>query len=54
MQVATTAAAGRFLIAMLFIMSGLSKIAAPTAIIGYIAAAGLPFPAVGYVIAPRR
>jgi putative oxidoreductase len=51
MQNATTAAAGRFLIAMLFIMSGLSKIATPAAIIGYMASAGLPFPAVGYVIA---
>jgi len=51
MQDATTAAAGRFLMATLFIMSGLSKIAAPTAVIGTIAAAGLPFPALSYVIA---
>jgi len=51
MQDATTAAAGRFLLAILFIMSGLSKIATPGAIIGYIASAGLPFPIIGYVIA---
>jgi len=51
MQDATTAAAGRFLRAILFIMSGLSKIATPAAIIGYIASAGLPFPTLGYVVA---
>lgn len=51
MQDATTAAAGRFLLAILFIMSGLSKIATPAAIIGYIASAGLPFPTLGYVVA---
>jgi putative oxidoreductase len=51
MQDATTAAAGRFLMAILFIMSGLSKTAAPTAVIGTIAAAGLPFPTFSYVIA---
>jgi putative oxidoreductase len=45
------AAAGRFLLAILFIMSGLSKIATPAAIIGYIASAGLPFPTLGYVVA---
>ena len=50
MQDATTAAVGRFLIAILFIMSGLSKIATPAAIIGYIDSAGLPFPTLGYAI----
>lgn len=51
MQDATTAAVGRFLLAILFIMSGLSKIATPGAIIGYIASAGLPLPTAGYVVA---
>ena len=50
MQEASTAAVGRFLIAILFIMSGLSKITTPAAIIGYIDSAGLPFPTLGYVI----
>lgn len=37
------AAAGRVLIAAIFILSGVGKIAAPAATIGYIASAGLPF-----------
>lgn len=37
------AAAGRVLIAAIFILSGIGKIAAPAATIGYIASAGLPF-----------
>ncbi|GEN99832.1 LysR family transcriptional regulator [Novosphingobium sediminis] len=37
------AAAGRVLIAAIFILSGLGKIAAPDATIDYIASAGLPF-----------
>lgn len=37
------AAAGRVLIAAIFILSGLNKIANPDATIGYIASAGLPF-----------
>jgi putative oxidoreductase len=48
---ATIAAAGRLLLAILFLLSGLSKLAAPAATIGYIASAGLPFPFLGYVIA---
>jgi len=45
------AASGRLLIAALFILSGIGKIAAPTAIEGYIASAGLPAPLLGYLIA---
>jgi putative oxidoreductase len=41
-------AAGRLLIAALFLISGLSKIAAPAATLGYIASAGLPFPLLAY------
>ena len=37
------AVAGRVLIAAIFILSGLNKIANPDATIGYIASAGLPF-----------
>ena len=35
---------GRVLIAAIFILSGLSKLAAPTATMAYIASVGLPFP----------
>ncbi|MPZ57904.1 MAG: DoxX family membrane protein [Rhizobiales bacterium] len=51
MQDATIAAAGRLLMAILFLLSGLSKLAAPAATMGYIASAGLPFPVFGYVAA---
>jgi putative oxidoreductase len=51
MQDATIAAVGRLLMATLFLLSGLSKLAAPAATMGYIASAGLPFPSVGYVAA---
>lgn len=37
---------GRILMAAIFVMSGLGKIAAPAATMGYISAMGLPFPAV--------
>jgi putative oxidoreductase len=37
------AAAGRVLIAAIFVLSGIGKIANPEATIGYIASAGLPF-----------
>ncbi len=37
------AAAGRVLIAAIFVLSGIGKIANPQATIGYIASAGLPF-----------
>jgi putative oxidoreductase len=42
---------GRILISAIFLLSGLSKIAAPTATIGYIASAGLPLPQVGLAVA---
>jgi putative oxidoreductase len=51
MQNATLAAAGRLLLSILFLLSGLSKLAAPAATSGYIASAGLPFPLLGYVVA---
>jgi putative oxidoreductase len=43
------ALAGRIFIGVLFFMSGLSKIAAPAATKGYIAAVGLPLPEVSYL-----
>jgi len=42
---------GRIVIAAIFIMSGLGKIAAPEATQGFIASVGLPFPLLGYIIA---
>lgn len=36
----------RLLMSAIFILSGVGKIAAPTATMGYIAAMGLPFPAI--------
>jgi putative oxidoreductase len=50
-QTAYIAAAGRLLIAALFLLSGLSKLTAPGMTQGYIAAAGLPAPLLGYLIA---
>jgi len=41
-------ALGRALLAVLFLVSGVGKIAAPTATIGYISSVGLPFPTIGY------
>src|SRR5258708_20882827 len=38
---------GRVLLSAIFILFGLSKLSAPTATMGYIASAGLPFPALG-------
>ena len=38
---------GRALLAAIFLISGAGKLAAPAATMGYIAAMGLPFPAVG-------
>lgn len=43
--------AGRIGIAAIFVLSGLSKLAAPAATIGYIQSAGLPLPQVGLAIA---
>lgn len=42
------ATAGRALIAGLFLFSGVGKLAAPDATIGYIASAGLPFPTLAF------
>ncbi|AOR64617.1 DoxX family protein [Pectobacterium wasabiae] len=44
-------AIGRALIALVFVLSGLSKIGASEATQGYIASVGLPFPLLGYLIA---
>jgi putative oxidoreductase len=46
-----SAAAGRVLISAIFILSGLSKLAAPAATIGYIDAVGLPFAPVAFAAA---
>jgi len=43
--------AGRVGLAAIFLLSGLSKLAAPEATIGYIASVGLPFPQVGLALA---
>jgi putative oxidoreductase len=45
------AVVGRVLIAAIFLLSGLSKLAAPSYTVGYIASAGLPLPWLGYTIA---
>jgi putative oxidoreductase len=50
-QIAALAGLGRFLIAVLFLLSGLSKLAAPIATQDYIAAAGLPLPLLAYLVA---
>jgi putative oxidoreductase len=42
---------GRVLIGVPFILSGLSKLTAHDATIGYISSVGLPFPQLGWVIA---
>jgi putative oxidoreductase len=45
------ATTGRFLIATIFLLSGISKLATPAGTIGYIASAGLPFPELAYAVA---
>lgn len=45
------AAAGRVLLATIFIFSALGKLAAPAATIGYIESVGLPFATLGFAIA---
>jgi putative oxidoreductase len=42
---------GRLLMATIFIMSGLSKLAAPAATIAYIGSTGAPLPTLGYGLA---
>jgi putative oxidoreductase len=44
-------ALGRLLIAIIFVVSGLNKIAGPAGTQAYIAAAGLPMPMIAYLIA---
>jgi putative oxidoreductase len=44
-------AVGRVLISTIFILSGLSKLAAPAMTIGYIQSAGLPLPSLAFGIA---
>jgi putative oxidoreductase len=44
-------AVGRLLLAALFLISGLGKIAAPALTQGLIASAGLPFPLLAYLVA---
>ena len=50
-QYDSVAVVGRILIGVLFLMSGLSKIAAPAATQGYIASVGLPAPVAAYAVA---
>ena len=45
------ALAGRVLFGALFLLSGISKILSPQQVIGYIGHVGLPFPALGLVVA---
>jgi putative oxidoreductase len=47
----TLPALARLLIASLFLISGLQKLAAPEMIQGYIAAVGLPLPFLAYLVA---
>ena len=42
------ALAARLMIAAIFLLSGFSKLAAPSATIGFIGSVGLPFPTMGY------
>jgi putative oxidoreductase len=44
-------AVGRLMISVLFLLSGLSKVAAPAMTIGYIQSAGLPLPSVAFGLA---
>ena len=47
----TVAVVGRILIALIFVLSGFSKIGGFDGTVGYIASKGLPLPALGAVIA---
>jgi len=42
---------GRILLSAVFLLAGASKLASPSATMGYISAVGLPFPALGLAIA---
>src|SRR5258708_35518041 len=48
---AAFALGGRFLLAILFILSGVSKLGAPEGTQAYIASAGLPLPVLAYFVA---
>jgi len=50
-QSSYTPAFGRLLIALIFVISGAGKIAAPGMTLGYIASAGLPLPLIAYLVA---
>ena len=50
-RAAYAAAAGRILLAAIFILSGIRKVADPASALGYISSVGLPFPEVGLGIA---
>jgi putative oxidoreductase len=45
----TLALIGRILMAIIFLISGLGNVAAPSATIGYITSLGLPAPTLGYI-----
>lgn len=47
----STALLGRILVGIVFLSSGLSKLAAPVATLRYISAMGLPLPLLGFAIA---
>lgn len=48
---AYAAAAGRVLLAAIFLLSGISKVVDPASTLGYIGSVGLPFPQAGLAIA---
>lgn len=48
---AAAAMIGRLLLAIIFIVSGLGKLAAPEATQGYIGSVGLPLPLLSYILA---
>jgi len=50
-QTAAAPALGRLLLSLIFIWSGIGKLAMPGGMIGYIASAGVPAPTVAFAIA---
>jgi len=50
-SLAVASLVGRVLLSAIYLLSGLSKLAAPAATIGYISSAGLPFAPLGLAIA---
>jgi putative oxidoreductase len=51
LQTSLIAAAGRVLIALIFLLSGFGKLASPAMTMQYIGAANLPFPLLAYIVA---